>query len=382
MAMTARPLPEQWREPIDRWQAQLQQDGFSEQTIRDRIRSVRRAAQAFAGCPWDLTADRLSTYAEQQSWSRTTRGTWLRTIRLFFEFAVSKGWTERVPTPARHDSLVRQPAVTIWQVELAAWSTWLQASGQSPNTIKLRAYWLRRLACSVPDLGPWDLQLEELAGWLGSLPCGPSPRRVARQSVRAFYRWAATTGRVAEDPSRELPAIRAPHAAPRPAPEHAIVAAMGSATERERLMVELGAVVGLRRAEIAAVHTQDLVLYPDGWVLRVLGKGGETRDMPLPSELGDRLAALPPGWVFPSRDPSRHLSAHYVGHLMSRVLGSGWTAHTLRHRFATRAYSAERDIMAVRELMGHANVRTTQIYTKVPDGARRTAVAAAAVMGG
>jgi site-specific recombinase XerD len=381
MVMTARPLPERWQDPVRLWELQLRVDGFSDQTIRDRIRAVRRAAQAFAGCPWDLSIEQLSTYADQQAWSRTTRGTWLRTMRLFFEFAVAKGWTTSVPTPVRHAALVNQPAVTIWQVELATWATWLQASGQRPGTIKLRSYWLRRLACSVPDLGPWDLQLEELAGWLGSLTCGPSPRRVARQSVRAFYRWAATTGRVTEDPSRELPAIRAPHAAPRPAPEQAIRTALTAGTERERLMVELGAVVGLRRAEIAAVHSDDLVLYPDGWSLRVLGKGGETRDLPLPGELGDRLAALPAGWAFPSRDDSRHLSPHHVGHLMSRLLGEGWTAHTLRHRFATRAYAAERDIMAVRELMGHANVRTTQIYTKVPDGARRTAVTAASLIG-
>jgi integrase len=124
------------------------------------------------------------------------------------------------------------------------------------------------------------------------------------------------------------------------------------------------------------VHTRDVVLYPDGWTLRVRGKGEEVRDIPLPAELGDRLSGLPAGWVFPN-GRGGHLTAGHVGKLVSRALPGGWTAHSLRHRFATRAYTAERDILAVRDLLGHANVRTTQIYTAVPDGARRAAVAAA-----
>jgi len=66
-----------------------------------------------------------------------------------------------------------------------------------------------------------------------------------------------------------------------------------------------------------------------------------------------------------------------VGRIMSDALGgprSGWTAHTLRHRFATRAYAGDRDILSVQQLLGHSSVATTQRYTAPPDDALRKAV--------
>ena len=69
----------------------------------------------------------------------------------------------------------------------------------------------------------------------------------------------------------------------------------------------------------------------------------------------------------------------HVGKIVSRLLPDGWTTHTLRHRFASAAYRADRDIRAVQDLLGHADVRTTQIYTAIPDHARRRACSAASV---
>lgn len=381
MTMTARPLPEQWREPIAGWEARLRADGFAEGTIRDRMRSVRRAAHAFAGSPWDVTGERLQAYAEQQAWSRQTRGTWLRTMRLFYEFAVTKGWTDQTPTPARHASLVRQPAAAIWSAELGAWASWLAASGQSQQTIRQRTYVLRRLACAHPQWGPWDLELDDLSTWMGSLGVGSAALRVARQSLRAFYRWGVATGRISADPSAELPAVRHPRALPRPAPDAVIIAALDGADDRQADALELGAIAGLRRSEISRVRTEDLVQRPDGWWLRVTGKGGVERDVPLPPELGERLAARPRGWLFPN-GRGGHLTPPHLGKLMRERLSDHWTPHTLRHRFASTAYAAERDYRAVQELLGHANVNTTMIYTAVPGSARRNAVTAAATLTG
>lgn len=380
MAMTARPLPEQWRSPIDQWEARLRADGFAPGTIRDRIRAVRRAALAFAGCPWDLTAARLDAYAGQQAWSEQTRGTWVRTVRLFFEFAVSRGWTSTVPTPARHEALVHQPVVLQWKVELASWAGWMTAADCAPGTIVQRTYHVRRLATAYPELGPWDLQLEDIIGWMATLECGTNARRSIRTSITGFYRWGHQTGRVRVNPAAEVPPVRRKKGSPRPAPEHAIQAALGRADDRVRLMVLLGALAGLRRAEIAAVHTDDVVHYPSGWVLRVEGKGGHTRRIPLTDELGEILGALPPGQVFPGQQDG-HLSPGRVGVLMRQALDTGWTPHSLRHRFASQAYAGDRDILAVQRLMGHADVSTTQIYTDVPDGALRAAVLSAGVIG-
>ncbi|MCF8605174.1 tyrosine-type recombinase/integrase [Gordonia sp. HY442] len=142
-------------------------------------------------------------------------------------------------------------------------------------------------------------------------------------------------------------------------------------------MVSLAAFAGLRRGEIATTRGDQLADDYDGPVLRVLGKGGRTRLVPLDAGIAAQIAARGQGWTFPGQIDG-HLSPAHVGKIVSRLMPGDWTAHTLRHRFASAAYSDARDIRAVQELLGHASVRTTQIYTAVPDGARRAAVAAAA----
>ena len=137
-------------------------------------------------------------------------------------------------------------------------------------------------------------------------------------------------------------------------------------------MLALAAYAGLRAGEIARVHTSDVV---DGR-LYVHGKGGRTRVVPLAAHLALMLPAEG-GWVFPNGRGS-HLSPGHVTRLVSRALPEGWTAHTFRHRLATRAYAGTRDLLAVSELIGHSRPETTQRYVLLPDDALVAAVAAAA----
>ena len=113
-----------------------------------------------------------------------------------------------------------------------------------------------------------------------------------------------------------------------------------------------------------------------GYALTVTGKGGKTRTVPISDSLAAAIEARGSGWTFPGLTDG-HLGAERVGQLVARALPAGWTCHTLRHRFASAAYRAERDIRAVQELLGHASVATTQIYTAVPDDAKRRAALAA-----
>ena len=82
------------------------------------------------------------------------------------------------------------------------------------------------------------------------------------------------------------------------------------------------------------------------------------------------------GWLFPS-DLSRDqpITPAHLGKMIAAVLPAGWTTHTLRHRFATKAYKSGRDLRAVQELLGHMKPETTAIYAAVPDGALAAAVA-------
>ena len=253
----------------------------------------------------------------------------------------------------------------------------MRAAHRPHTTIKLRGYQLRRFARQHPDRGPWELKLDDLVDWLGAHDWAAETRRSYRASLRTFYAWAVLAGHLDRSPAALLPAIRPPRSRPRPAPETALRMALAAGRERERLMVMLAAYVGLRRGEVARVHTRDVEPDLDGWSLRITGKGGHVRRVPLSPAIALALRSLPEGWVFPGAVEG-HLSPEYVGKLISRLLPDGWTAHTLRHRFATRAYAHDRDLVTVQELLGHARIETTRIYTEAPAGALRAAVMAAA----
>lgn len=265
-----------------------------------------------------------------------------------------------------------------WEHLVTSYMRWLAASKQPPTTQKLRSYHLRRFAVET-DLQPREVTEAHLLDWLAKPGWSKATARSYRTTFRSFFRWAAKNSIVPVDVAEDLPTISVAPGVPRPAAEEAVVAGIQSAVDdRTRLMVRLAAESGLRCREIALVQTQDVGRDVDGYFLRVHGKGDKDRVVPLTVSLASQLLENPPGYVFPGRVDG-HLSAAYVSKLVSRALPEGVTAHPLRHRFASVAYQGTGgDIRAVQELLGHSSVATTQIYTKVPDGAKRRGVLAAA----
>ena len=168
-----------------------------------------------------------------------------------------------------------------------------------------------------------------------------------------------------------LPKVAAATPAPRPASEDTVRDALARADDRARLMLLLGRRLGMRRGEISRLHTQDLGADAFGMVLRVQGKGGKVRTVPVGGELSRILRRVPAGWVFPGRDG--HLTAAHVGKVMRRAMAGEATAHQLRHSFATHAFAGSSDIVSVSRLLGHASVATTQRYVAT-DAARLRAV--------
>jgi integrase len=259
---------------------------------------------------------------------------------------------------------------------VSAWETYLRATGAPETTVRLRTYHLRRLAADVTD-PPHRLGFEALARWLAAHDWSPNTRRAYRSSLRSFYTWARTTGRVQKSPAHLLPPVAVPRGRPRPAPEAAYAEALASADERARLAIMLAARCGLRRGEVARLERADVEPDLIGHALRVRGKGGHVRMVPLPADLAAAILARPDGWLFPSTH-GEHLTPHHLGKLVSRCLPGELTMHTLRHRCATVAYAGTGDLRAVQELLGHAKPETTARYTAVADEAIRRAMEAAA----
>jgi len=259
-----------------------------------------------------------------------------------------------------------------WSGAIRRYGAWLSI-GASRGTVHLRCYYLEKLAGHCEPIGPFDVTEDNLVEFLTARRWQAETRKSARAAVRGFYRWALDAGQIASDPSARLPRVHVPPGRPRPTPEVEVAAALARADRRVALMIALAAYAGLRRGEIAAVRSDDMV----GDVLRVRGKGDRVRVIPLPPGLVTAIHSMGDGYIFPGSIDG-HLSADRVGKIVGDRLGPGWTPHTLRHRFASKAYEATRDIRAVQELLGHAKLETTQIYTAVPDGALRAAVMGAA----
>lgn len=259
-----------------------------------------------------------------------------------------------------------------WGGSVEQWRAWLIASGKPPQTtVKLMTGQIRRLAVDHPT--SYHLTTDQLALWLASHDWAPATIKCHRAAIRSFYGWLHKSGKIKCNPAADLPSVKVGKREPQPAPEVVVIDAIMAADDRTRLMLLLAARQGLRRGEIARVHSRDLIATPDGWSLVVHGKGSKDRTIPLFADVAALMRARPSGWVFPS-PVYGHLSEHRVGVVISSALPCGWTAHSLRRRFATRAYEGAHDLRAVQMLLGHASIETTERYIAMGSAQMREAM--------
>lgn len=261
-----------------------------------------------------------------------------------------------------------------WRESINGWTDTLKAAGLSAQTIKSRRYKMVHLAALLMPSGPEDVTTEQIVQVFARQQWKPETRKAYRNTISSFFRWLHKSCRRSDDPSLDVPRVKKPHAHPRPCPDRYIAAAMEKATSSEKLMIRLGAECGLRRGEIARVHSDDVVADSAGRSLIVRGKGDKQRIVPLPDDLAGIIMDAR-GYLFPGRFGG-HVEESYVGDHISHLLPRGYAAHTLRHRFATTAYAATHDLFVVAELLGHESVETTEHYVAMPDGRLREAAAA------
>jgi integrase/recombinase XerD len=222
-----------------------------------------------------------------------------------------------------------------------------------------------------------------------------APRTLARRlsTTRQFFRFLISDGSRADDPTADLD----PPCLGRPLPkilsrgevETLIAAASewpGEEGVRLRVVIELLYATGLRVSELVAMPLAAVRRDPRFLVVR--GKGGKERVVPL-SEPARRALAdyldcrtgfvpqTPAGsskaerWLFPSRGGAGHLTRQRCGQLLKELaLKAGLdparlSPHVLRHAFASHLLDGGADLRSVQQMLGHADIATTQIYTHV-----------------
>lgn len=240
----------------------------------------------------------------------------------------------------------------------------LRAQGLSEQSITTRRFHLRRIQRHLgkPLAQASGAELEE---YLANAGTAREYKRSLLASLRSYFRYLNDTGQRADNPTTYLARIKPeePHA--QPAPDIAYYTALKHADTRDALMIQLAAIEGMRRAEVAKVHENDLIDDLFGFSLIVHGKGGKTRTLPITRELARELqtafAQSPNGYAFPGRDGG-HLSPAYVGKRVSRLLPEGYSMHSLRHRAATNIHRRGKDMLLTQKFLGHASPVTTQRY--------------------
>jgi site-specific recombinase XerD len=278
-----------------------------------------------------------------------------------------------------------------WGNAVTGYLRYLRALDRSENTVYLRGYQLRVFSQALRHRDPWNVSTEDVERFMASLQLSRSTKRSMLCAIKGFYDYGTKRHFCDVDPCEPIKNIKFTMGVPRPAPDAAIRAALDRAEERVRVMLYLGAFVGLRRSEISRVHTRDLRHTKEGPSLYVLGKGERERIVPIPPLVLSYIESAPEGWLFPSwhrgqigsdgRAIEEHLSSGHVGVLMHRALPDGVTPHMLRHRYASTLYAATKDIRAVQDALGHTSVATTQVYTAVPKDTIRGALSAISTLG-
>lgn len=285
---------------------------------------------------------------------------------------------------------VAEKTVRAYMIDGRQLAKWASARGQGPADIDVRT--LRRYAA----------HLSETAN---------APSTVARKlaATRALFRVQRELGLRAENPAELISAPKRPKALPhvlRSDELRALFDAIPATTAlelRDRALLELAYSSGLRAEELVSLEVGAIDF--DGEVVRVEGKGGKTRLVPVgepaaaaitaylergrpalevsPRQLAPRQRLLEP--LFLSKS-GRGLSTSDVRRrlrMWARAAGrhapglSQAHPHALRHSFATHLLEGGADLRAIQELLGHATISTTQVYTRVESARLRSEYARA-----
>jgi integrase/recombinase XerD len=236
---------------------------------------------------------------------------------------------------------------------------------------------------------PSSVTSDHLSDWLRGLSeAGLKARSQTRMLVaaRGFFRWLLREERISSDPTAIIelprPARSLPNLLATEEVRGLLDAATGEETLRDRALVALLYGAGLRVSEAIKLELGALDL--DGGVVRAFGKGSKERAVPIGEAVIEEMRAWIEGgrpkvvkgqisdYVFPGRRVDRALTRQAAFKIIRKLAAAAGierdvSPHKLRHSFATHLVRGGADLRSVQVMLGHADLRTTEIYTHVDD---------------
>jgi len=217
-----------------------------------------------------------------------------------------------------------------------------------------------------------EIRLEDKKLYLNLMPlrlhiASQSAKTIAKKlsAIRSFCNYLRDEGFEVDLQADE--SIKVPKSLPKPIPHEHIMQAIETASLEERLVVVMLYTLGLRISELSSLELKNIT---NSWV-RVMGKGSKEREIPLIETTTQLIAQYkemkqPKRFLFEKK--SEKLSENSLRYIITKVfknVGIKVTPHQLRHSYATGLLNNSARIADVSELLGHASMATTQIYTKL-----------------
>lgn len=260
-----------------------------------------------------------------------------------------------------------------------------------PHTIKGHLRSIKAFAVHLGGEDPRAASLNDILAWrsrLGKTALATSTQNAKVRQVKSFYRWLFETGRALIDPGKNLPVLHDPKSLPKDVPTAAQLVKLlhvPNVTKpvgiRDRAMLELLYSSGLRVGELCALSVYDLDF--DARTVRIVqGKGRKDRVVPVGRVAldwcGSYLKRVRPELLEQRR--ANYVKSFFLnlygGSISSVILyrivkhcakvaglAEGTTTHSLRHACATEMLKGGASVRHVQEMLGHASITTTQIYT-------------------
>jgi site-specific recombinase XerD len=259
------------------------------------------------------------------------------------------------------------PGVHTFSTLLILWRTWQLAQSLSHRTVDERCAAVRRMAkwCKVT---PDRATVEDVANWLAAGGDWQARTRwTYHADLSAWFLWLQKQGHRVDNPMIMIGKPRRPKCTPRPISSRDLTKLLNIRMHRRtRAMILLAAFAGLRVHEIAKLRAEHLDLIDRR--ITVTGKGGTTCTLPLHHLVVEHAYKMPrTGWWFPGVD-NGHQSRTSVGHTIKQAMvraGVAGSAHQLRHWFGSELVDTGTDLRTTQELMRHATLNSTEIYTHV-----------------